>query len=224
MKRIILIIVIILIVLFSIIKVTEVTSDSYKFKREYESLNKKENTRKVKIAKNNTIKYASLDDIVKKIENEETFVVYFGFAKCPWCRSMIENLVNMAIDKKSTIYYVDIETKRDLKEIKNGKIVTTKKASNSYYKLLKYFDSVLDDYKLKDNDEEYLTGEKRIYAPNVIAVVNGEVKEKTEGISTKQTDAHMKITKEMDKESKQMLKCIFKCLEEKNVCISKAKC
>ena len=223
-KLIILGIVAVIILIVSVKTNNYIKSDAYKFKNEYEKLNKVDNNRKVKIDKDNTIKYATLDDIVKKIENKETFVVYFGFAKCPWCRSMVENLVSIAKEKTTTVYYVDIEEKRDVKEIKDGEIVTTKKASKSYYKLLKYFDTVLDDYKLKDNDKEYITGEKRIYAPNVIAVVDGKVKEKTEGVSTKLTDPYMKITKEMNNESKNMLKCIFKCLEESNVCFSKDKC
>lgn len=205
-------------------------TDAYKFKVEYESLNGKLNDyekeyRSVNIDKENKIKYASAKDIVKKIENNETFVVYFGFSKCPWCRSMIENLIELSNSYDQTIYYVDVLEIRDKIEVVDGELKTTTKGDENYMKLINLLSDVLDEYKVTDEeDKEYDTNEKRIYAPNVVAVINGKATKKVEGISEKLTDPYAKLTKEMIKESKEQLECIFKCLEEAGVCTKKGAC
>ena len=66
--------------------------------------------------------------------------------------------------------------------------------------------------------------EKRIYAPNVIAVVNGEAKEKVEGVSEKLEDPYGEITEEMKKTSIEQLKCIFKCINEASICTGPSSC
>ena len=205
-------------------------TDAYKFKVEYESLNGKLNDyekeyRSVNIDKENKIKYVSAKDIVKKIENNETFVVYFGFSKCPWCRSMIENLIELSNSYDQTIYYVDVLEIRDKIEVVDGELKTTTKGDENYMKLINLLSDVLDEYKVTDEeDKEYDTNEKRIYAPNVVAVINGKATKKVEGISEKLTDPYAKLTKEMIKESKKQLECIFKCLEEAGVCTKKGAC
>ena len=84
------IIVLIVAILIGLLYINKVHStDSYKFKKEYEKLNNQKNEsgktiRKLSIPTNNLIKYSTVKEIVKKIENKETFVVYFGFAECPW--------------------------------------------------------------------------------------------------------------------------------------------
>ena len=138
------IIVLIVAILISLLYINKVHStDSYKFKKEYEKLNNQKNEsgktiRKLSISTNNPIKYSTAKEIVKKIENKETFVVYFGFAECPWCRSVINNLIQAAKNKNiDTVYYVDVENIRDIKELKDGKVTTTKKGDKHYLELLK---------------------------------------------------------------------------------------
>ena len=100
------IIVLIVAILIGLLYINKVHStDSYKFKKEYEKLNNQKNEsektiRKLSIPTNNPIKYSTAKEIVKKIENKETFVVYFGFAECPWCRSVINNLIQAAKNKR----------------------------------------------------------------------------------------------------------------------------
>ncbi len=204
-------------------------SDAKKFKEEYESLNNEENgnhkIRPVSIDKNNPIIYSTADDIVNMIDEKETFVVYFGFAKCPWCRSMIETLFKVADDNKiSKIYYVDVYDIRDTKELKEDQVLTTKEGTKGYNKLLEKLDNVLKDYELSTtNGEKFSTGEKRIYAPNVVAVVKGTPTQIAEGISEQQEDPYQDLTDEMKKEMYEQLECVFKCLNEKNTC-SKTGC
>ena len=71
--------------------------DSVKFKHEYEALNgEKVNgklARIVEIGKENPMKYITEEEIIEKLESKESFIVYFGFAECPWCRSVLSYLL-----------------------------------------------------------------------------------------------------------------------------------
>ena len=85
--------------------------------------------------------------------------------------------------------------------------------------------NVLEDYTLEYDNEEIKVGEKRIYAPNVVAVVNGEAKELETGISDEQDDPYMALTDKMEKETYNKFNCAIKCvLENKNTCSSKHAC
>jgi len=217
--------------LFNFNNTNNLNSDSYKFKKEYESLNGKKREkegkkiRKVHIDIDNPIKYATAKDIVDMMDNKKTFIVYFGFNDCPWCRSVIENLISVAKEKNiDTIYYVDIKNIRDEKNVVDGEIVTKKEGSKAYMKLVKKLDNVLDDYVITTDDKDFQVGDKRIYAPNIVAIVNGKAEELTDGISSKQDDAYMELTDKMNNESKKKIECIFKCLEKANVCTAKTTC
>lgn len=204
-------------------------TDAYKFKVEYESLNGETNDygktyRTLNISKKNKMKYSTAKEIVRKTENKETFIVYFGFSKCPWCRSMIENLVKLSIENDIDVYYVDVLEIRDTIEYVDGELKTTKEGDKDYMKLVELYSNVLSDYTISNGDEKISAEEKRIYAPNVIAVVNGEAKEMVEGVSEELTDPYAEITENMKKASIKQLKCIFKCIEEAGVCTGPSSC
>ena len=207
-------------------------TDAVKFKEEYESLNgvKSKKTgkinRSVNISKDNVFVYKKASDIVDAINNKETFAVYFGFSECPWCRSVISTLSEVATDIGiDEIYYVDVSDIRDELEVKNGKVVTKKQGDKSYMELLKLLDNVLDDYTLTDDsDKEISTSEKRIYAPNVVSVVAGKAIKKDAGISDKQTNPYMKLTAKMKKETYNKFKCVLDCIVETNNTCTKEKC
>ena len=205
--------------------------DSEKFKEEYESQNGKKSksgkeNRKVSISEDNPFVYTTAENISKKMDNKETFIVYFGFSTCPWCRSIIEELIKCAKDSKvDKIYYVDVLDIRDTKELdEEGNIKTTKEGTKGYKELIDKMSNVLSDYTTtKEEGEEISLEEKRIYAPNVIAVVNGKATKLEEGISEDLKDPYMELTDEMKKYTYNSFKCIFKCLEEaETVCTSKA--
>lgn len=209
-------------------------TDAEKFKEEYEKLNGVVNEkydveyRSLDIPEDNPFIYKEASDIVKMIEAKETFIVYFGFSECPWCRSVVPSLIDAASDLElDEIYYVDVQDIRDTKEInKKGEIETTKEGTSDYYKLLEYLDEVLEDYKLTDKDDNGVdTGTKRIFAPNVISVVNGEAKELETGISDKLADPYMKLTKEIKDDIYNKFKCSIKCVtENKTTCSKKTAC
>lgn len=217
--------------LFNFNDTSILNNDSYKFKKEYESLNGKKREkdgktiRKVHIDIDNPIKYSTAKDISDMMDDKKTFIVYFGFNDCPWCRSIIENLISVAKEKDiDTVYYVDVKDIRDEKDLVDGEIVTKKEGSKAYMELIKKLDNVLEDYIITADDKDFKTGEKRIYAPNIVAVVNGKAEELTDGISSKQNDAYMKLTEKMNNESKKKIECVFKCLEKANICTAKTTC
>ena len=192
----------------------EATKESLAFKEDYEKLNGKENKsgkvhRTISIDEVNPFIEVSAEDIVKKIENKETFYVYFGSTLCPWCRSTIESAIRVAKEKKiETIYYVDIwddegkEILRDKLEVdKKGKVNKVKDGTESYNKLLQYFDAYLRNYDLTDSDGNTVeSNEKRIYAPNYMYVVNGEIKKLTNGKADSQKDSREELTDNMKNE------------------------
>lgn len=187
-------------------------TDAIKFKTEYESLNgvtKNDKTiRSITIPDDNPFVYQTADEIVEKINNKETFAVYFGFPNCPWCRSVIPTLIEVAKQQKvDKIYYVDVKDIRDTMELdeKNNPI-TTKKGSDGYYKLTEVLEEVLEDYTLTDKNKNTVkTGTKRIYAPNIVSIINGKATKLTTGISSKQTDAYMELTDEIKNDTKNQI-------------------
>ncbi len=214
-------------------KLTKAEKEALKFKEEYENLNGKkvEGTNKkyrtITIDKNNPMRYKKAEDIAKMIEDKESFIVYFGFNSCPWCRSVLPTLLDVSKDLGiDTIYYVDVKDIRDVLEADDeGNIITKKKGTEGYYKLLEQLDKVLEKYTVEKDSKEIDTLEKRIYAPSVVSVVNGEAKELETGISKKQTDGYIKLTKAMKKETYNKFKCSMKCvIDSKNTCSSKASC
>ncbi len=164
------------------IKGFSVTESSKKFKQEYESINDKvsekssKKNRSVNIPENNPMEYITAEKLVKKIDNKESFVVYFGFSECPWCRSVIEELITTAQEENiRKIYYVDVKEIRDTYTLnENNEPQKEKDGSKGYNSLIKKLSNVLNEYTLTTDDNKTVNvGEKRIYAPNVVAVVNG---------------------------------------------------
>ena len=172
--------------------------------------------------------YTSDKDGVLKLLEHGTGVILLGFKECPWCRSVIESLIEVSSDLGlEEIYYVDVKDIRDTMKVNDdGKVETDKKGTSGYYKLLKLLDNVLDDYTLTNKDNEGVSAnEKRVYAPTVISIVDGKAEDMTTGISDAQTDAYMKLTDEMKKETYNKFKCVLECVtENKNSCSIDKKC
>ena len=191
--------------------ITRKESSGVVFKNDYESVNGKENAhgkvhRVVEIPSDNPFVTVKSEEIVKMIENKETFYVYFGSKLCPWCRSTIEKACEIAaLHGIKKIYYVDIwddegnEIVRDKYKLDdNNKPVLEKEGDASYSKLLEYFKDLLSDYTLTDaKGNKISVGEKRIYAPNYLYIEKGIAKSLISGISDKQKDSREELTKEM---------------------------
>ncbi len=208
----------------------KVKSDALRFQKEYESLNGTVNTsgkerRSVSIPSNNPYVYTTAEEIIKKIENQETFYVYFGSSYCPWCRSVIEKSIEVANNYSiDTIYYVNIwegdhqEILRDTYKLdEKGNVVLESEGAKEYQTLLTYLSSVLEDYTLTDsNGKEIKVGEKRIFAPNFIYIEKGSAKRITTGQSPKQTSSSMELSEEILKDEEDLFQTFF---NEENTCI-----
>ena len=149
------------------------------FKAEYEKVNGTTmrddiKYRTLNIDKNNPYVKVSIDEIAKKIQNGETFYLYVGDHLCPWCRSGIEKMIEVANNEKiDTIYYVDFwddehnEILRDVYdvEIKNKKatIVKTKEATEGYKVLYEAVKDFIQDYTITKDGKEYNTGVKKVF-------------------------------------------------------------
>jgi len=164
-----------------------INNDSVKFKEEYEKLNGTIAYSDIKypsldISIDNPIKYSNYDEIIDVIKNKSG-VIYLGFPECPWCRSALPVLFDVAEDNDiETIYYMNIKNERDSYVVEDEKLVYALdeegneiKGTKGYFKLLEALNGHLSDYVINFEDKDYEVGEKRIYAPSVIFVKDGEV-------------------------------------------------
>ena len=201
-------------------------TDAAKFKEEYESYNGEKNSsgkeyRSIEIDEDNPFIYKTEDELVEMIENKETFIAYFGFSTCPWCRSILPTLIKVAKDNNvDKIYYVDILDIRDTMEIdENYNPVVKKEGTKGYERLLELLGEGLEDYTLTNKDgKTIVTNEKRIYAPNIAAIKDGQLEKLESGVSSLQTDGYMELTDEMINETYEKLECVVKCINESNTC------
>lgn len=157
------------------------SSDGARFKQEYEKYNNKSSEdgnkyQKLKISKNNKVKYITATEAIDILKNK-TGLIYMGFPNCPWCRGMLPTLLDTV--KKSNqreLYYLDMTGIRDTYEVKDYEVKKTGDGTPEYLDLLNLLDNYLDEYIIKDEDNfEYEVGEKRIYVPLVVAVQDGYI-------------------------------------------------
>ena len=182
-------------------------TDAMRMQEEYASLNGKTNSsnrqyKSVNLSDDNPYVYRTEDEIVR-ILTEGSGIIYFGFKSCPWCRSMVSVLADVAKEKNiATIYYLDVENIRSVLSLdENNKLITEKEGSSGYYKILQALDDVLEEYTLTGEDGTVVdTKEKRLYAPTVVGVLNGEVKSIDVGTVDSQTDPYADLSEEQIQE------------------------
>ena len=189
--------------------------DAEKFRNEYMEFNDKvtntgEKYPLVNIPNDNTVVYAKEEDIIEILKSKSG-VIYFGFNSCPWCRSMVETLIK-AIDDNNieNAYYVDVLDIRDTYEVKKKKLTQTKEGTEAYYSILEYLDEYLTDYVLESGNKKYDTKEKRLYAPTVVVVKDGEIVGFHEGTVDSQEDPYLGLNEEEKVELEKIFKEQFK--------------
>lgn len=194
-------------------------SDASKFKKEYESLNGKENDKgrdylEITIEKDNPIVYADLDTILEVIDGNG--IIYFGFAECPWCRNALPVLLEAAKEQKvEEIYYYDIQDIRDTLELVDGKINVVKEKSEDYKKI---YDALYDSLNVYEGLEDNTI--KRLYAPTVVFVKYGKVVGLHESTVESQVDPSVPMT---DSQKQELKNIYIEGIKEvqKTVCDSK---
>ncbi len=216
----------ILTLMFAIFTLTACNSkDAIAFKKDYESLNGTTNKngkeyRNLNISKNNPIIIIDAKTLVKMIENEESFYVYFGSKRCPWCRSVIEKALEIATENDiDKIYYVDIwddegnEILRDKYTIDdNNNKVEVNEGTKEYFKLLEYLNDVLPEYTYaanKNGGAKLEISEKRIYVPLFVYLAKGKPIRTTSGLSDKQTDSREELTTEILQDEEKLFNDFF---------------
>lgn len=185
---------------------TKKLNNDNSFKKEYEQYNNKKTETgnsylNVNITSKNIIKYSSYDEIYEILDNG-TGVIYFGFPTCPWCRNLVEPLLDAASEVGiEKIYYLNNKDDRDIKSLnENGEVVTEKEGTKDYYKLLKKLDKILGVYKgLNDNTI------KRLYFPTVLFVKDGKIMDYQIGTIPSQENPYVPLTSEEYKELKDIL-------------------
>ena len=205
-------------------------TDAVKFKEEYESLNgvmaNDDNAYpSLSINKKNQVIYASYDKLFE-ILDKGTGVIYLGFPECPWCRNAVPVLLDAVSDHSSlNIYYMNMLNERDTKELDaNGNIVTTKKASDNYYKLLKKLDEYLDEYTTEDkNGNKVSLQEKRVYVPLVLFVKDGVIKSVHSDTVESQTNPFVTLTKKQKEELREIYSNALNTIDS-NTCSTETSC
>lgn len=201
-----------ILVAISYMKVANLDNDAIKFKMEYEEYNEKETGygqtyQVLDISEKNKIKYSTYEEIINVI-NEGSGIIYLGFPECPWCRTAIPVLFDVVNDNNiDTIYYLNIKDDRDSYVVEDGKVQYALdnngneiKGSEGYLNLLKELDEYLTDYTITKDGKTYEVGEKRIYAPSVIFVKDGNVLGIQVSTVSGQKSGFDKLTKEQYQE------------------------
>ena len=197
---------------FQKVEDTPVITDAVKIKEEYEMLNETINDNNLKyptvtLSDDNPFVYRSESEIID-ILNNKTGVIYFGFSSCPWCRSVLPILEDAAREVGlAQVFYLDIQNIRDVLELdENDKVVTSKEGSNGYYQIVELLDEYLSKYSLtNEKGEEISTGKKRLFAPTVVGVLNGEIVSFHEGSLDSQKSGYDAL----DDKEKEELKKIY---------------
>lgn len=194
-------------VLFKQNNTLEEKSDT-KFHDEYTSYNGKETSNgkiypEVSIDKENLYYYISEDEI-KDLFLNGTGVLYLGFPTCPWCRNIVSVLNEAGKDYGiAKINYYNIKEIRSNYSFDDANKLVKTDGSTLYTYLLEKLDSFLEDYTIQDNDgKEIQTGEKRIYAPTVVFIKNGEIKQVIEGTVDSQKDPYILLNDSQKEELK----------------------
>ena len=183
----------------------KITKDEKEFKKEYESLNGKNNNHgktymTIEIPKDNNVTYADYKKTMDFLK-EGTGILYLGFPECPWCRNLMPILIKTATENEiNDVYYFNALSIRDIKELKDGKIVTTKKGTKEYYKLVDKLSDYLTPYEGLNDDSI-----KRIYFPTLIFVQGGKIVGSHIGTVDSQKDPYKPLTKEQKKELEEII-------------------
>jgi len=182
------------------IDTTDTTSN--RFKNEYSAYNNMEIDGKtypyVDISSSNLYYYATLEEI-KSIMDSGSGVIYFGFPTCPWCRNMVSILNDVGITYKiDKIYYYNIKDIRTTFTLDDNNNLIKSDGTEFYYYLLEKLDNFLEDYSYNN----IATNEKRLYAPTVVFINNGEVKDVVVGTVATQNDPFVSLTSDQREELK----------------------
>ena len=230
-KKIIILLTIILIALITLVTIFMLQKNNKSdnkpalaFKEEYEALNGKmarykKPHRTLNIQEDNPYIKVTPSEVVKMLENKESFYLYVGDPLCPWCRSVIEQSIKSAkengIDK---IYYIDFwddenkEILRDVYELVDGEIKQTHEATKEYKKMLDLCNESIGirNYTITDKDgKEVEVNSKRFFGPTFLFAEGGKFIKYTDARSDKQKSPLEDLTEEIKKDQSEKFDDLF---------------
>jgi len=178
-----------------------IRADEKKFKEEYESINGKKRGEStimsISVLDHNRMKYIGSEEVIRILEGKSG-VIYFGFPECPWCRNVVPVLIEACEDADlDVIYYANLSSERDKKELKDGEIVTIEEGSQNYKRIIELLGNHLGVYEGLEDDTI-----RRLYFPTVLFVKNGKVESIHIGTLDSQKDPYKALTSKQKKELK----------------------
>ena len=183
------------------------TQDAIDFKTEYEGFNGQQTSSgkdyvNLELPEENPMVYASYEEIMSLLENG-TGVIYFGYPTCPWCRSIVDVLIESAKENRvDTIYYFNAKEYRDVKRLNElGEIEIATEAKEGYYELVDALGEHASVYEGLNDDSI-----KRLYFPTVVFVKEGEIILFHEGSVDSQEDPYVPLNEEQRTELKKIYK------------------
>ena len=176
--------------------------DNAQFKEDYEAVNgtydeqRKHDYIEVIVREDVPVKYGTTEDFNNAMKNKETGIYYFGFIECPWCRTLVPSLLDATAEAMETIdieylVYINNRATRDVKELVDGKIVTTQEGDEAYYELLDLLKDYLPAYGGLEDESI-----KHLYYPTIVLLKEGEVQSFHMGTLDEQEDVWTPLTDE----------------------------
>lgn len=159
--------------------------DVSRFKDEYEAVNSTAGAVQVTIDSNSPVAYLTYDEFEQKRKSGESFVLYLGYQTCPWCRNIVNPLLETAKENDKVVYYINVI------ELKNN--------TEDYDSLF----NLLYDY-LEEND-----GVKVLSVPDVYFFKDSEPVGHHLGSVSSQENAYIPLTEDQIKELKQIYQDLF---------------
>lgn len=173
------------------------TADEVAFKEKYEGVNGHTfsdgyTAYEITIPEKNNAVMLTDDTILDVLESGNN-VIYFGFEDCPWCRRMLNPLIDAALSQDKPIYVYDFKEARDAYyEVKKG----NEDLEEAQMHLATLYKSIIEivGHTVADTFEDLEA--PRISAPTVFGVVNGEVIDINVGVYIDYTDHTVPLTEE----------------------------
>lgn len=152
--------------------------DGLRFQQEYEAENGQLDNSglyvlpELQLSADEPFEYEDFED-VEELLTEGTGVLYLGFPRCPWCRSLVPVMIDAwkqsgAQEEIAYFNALDLRDKCSLAE--DGTIVVEQEAAPEYDRLVELLYDWLGEYEGL-NDPSI----KRIYFPTVVFVREGKI-------------------------------------------------
>ena len=107
----------------------------------------------------------TLEDLYKKIDNKEDFVLYMYFDKCPWCKELGPVVSDYVKDNEDLLNMTYAFNVRPDGERDHDYRYTNDDGEFNYPEFERLYDYIYD----------FLDEDKKVYVPTLVFVKNGEI-------------------------------------------------